>query len=234
MFVLGLGLGMVMQVLVLAVQNAVDYSDLGVATSGATLFRSIGGSVGTAILGSIFAAGLKSNLQTNLRTHPAAVAGLSHAQIGKLSGAVGNPASLKRLPTGRPRRLHHLVHQRNRACVPGRAPRSPPPPSCSAGCSRNGRCATTAEASAGISETFAAPKPPDSLAELSRALSVLLGHEGPAAAGRADRGAGRGSTSPRPRPGCSCASTDEPGRRVEDASSAWDIPLERAQQGLQS
>ena len=55
MFVLGLGLGMVMQVLVLAVQNAVDYSDLGVATSGATLFRSIGGSVGTAILGSIFA-----------------------------------------------------------------------------------------------------------------------------------------------------------------------------------
>ena len=55
MFVLGLGLGMVMQVLVLAVQNAVDYSDLGVATSGATLFRSIGGSLGTATLGAIFA-----------------------------------------------------------------------------------------------------------------------------------------------------------------------------------
>ena len=42
MFVLGLGLGSVMQVLVLAVQNAVDYEDLGVATSGATLFRAIG------------------------------------------------------------------------------------------------------------------------------------------------------------------------------------------------
>ena len=54
MFVLGLGLGLVMQVLVLAVQNAVDYSDLGVATSGATLFRSIGGSIGTALLGAIF------------------------------------------------------------------------------------------------------------------------------------------------------------------------------------
>ena len=39
MLVLGLGLGMVMQVLVIAVQNAVDYRDLGVATSGATLFR---------------------------------------------------------------------------------------------------------------------------------------------------------------------------------------------------
>ena len=54
MFVLGLGLGCVIQVLVLAVQNAVDYKDLGVATSGATVFRSIGGTVGVAVLGSIF------------------------------------------------------------------------------------------------------------------------------------------------------------------------------------
>jgi EmrB/QacA subfamily drug resistance transporter len=54
MFVMGLGLGLVMQVLVLAVQNAVDYADLGVATSGATLFRSMGGSLGTAVLGAIF------------------------------------------------------------------------------------------------------------------------------------------------------------------------------------
>ncbi len=59
---LGLGLGMVMQVLVLAVQNAVDYRDLGVATSGATLFRSIGGSVGVAIFGAIFSAGLIAGL----------------------------------------------------------------------------------------------------------------------------------------------------------------------------
>ena len=54
MLILGLGLGMVMQVLVLAVQNAVPYDMLGVATSGATLFRSIGGSLGTAVLGAIF------------------------------------------------------------------------------------------------------------------------------------------------------------------------------------
>ena len=54
MLVMGLGLGMVMQVLVIAVQNAVDYGDLGVATSGATLFRFIGGSVGTAVLGVAF------------------------------------------------------------------------------------------------------------------------------------------------------------------------------------
>ena len=62
MMVLGLGMGMVMQVLVIAVQNAVDYRDLGVATSGTTLFRLIGGSVGTAILGAIFASRLTTNL----------------------------------------------------------------------------------------------------------------------------------------------------------------------------
>jgi predicted MFS family arabinose efflux permease len=62
MLVLGIGLGMVMQVLVIAVQNDVEYRDLGVATSGATLFRLIGGSLGTAILGAIFAARLSANL----------------------------------------------------------------------------------------------------------------------------------------------------------------------------
>jgi hypothetical protein len=54
MFVFGLGLGSVIQVLVIAVQNAVEYKDLGVATSGVTYFRSIGGSFGTAVFGSLF------------------------------------------------------------------------------------------------------------------------------------------------------------------------------------
>ena len=62
MLFLGLGMGMVMQVLVIAVQNDVEYRDLGVATSGTTLFRLIGGSLGTAILGAIFAGRLASNL----------------------------------------------------------------------------------------------------------------------------------------------------------------------------
>ena len=62
MLLLGLGMGLVMQVLVIAVQNAVDYRDLGVATSGNSLFRSIGGSVGTAVLGAIFAARLGAEL----------------------------------------------------------------------------------------------------------------------------------------------------------------------------
>ena len=55
-------MGLVMQVLVIAVQNAVDYRDLGVATSGTTLFRLIGGSLGTAAFGAIFAARLASTL----------------------------------------------------------------------------------------------------------------------------------------------------------------------------
>src|SRR5205823_6856632 len=59
MLLLGLGLGMVMQVLVLAAQNAVAYEHLGVATSGVTLFRSIGGSVGVALFGGIFAYALQ-------------------------------------------------------------------------------------------------------------------------------------------------------------------------------
>ncbi len=54
MLVLGLGLGSVMQVLVLVVQNAVQYSLLGAATSGVTLFRGIGGSLGAAVFGTIF------------------------------------------------------------------------------------------------------------------------------------------------------------------------------------
>jgi len=60
--VLGLGLGMVMQVLVLAAQNSVDFEHLGVATSGTTLFRSLGGALGVAIFGAIFANGLHADL----------------------------------------------------------------------------------------------------------------------------------------------------------------------------
>ena len=60
--VLGLGLGLVLQVLVIAVQNSVGYSDLGVATSGVTFFRSIGGSFGVAIFGAIFSNRLASEL----------------------------------------------------------------------------------------------------------------------------------------------------------------------------
>jgi hypothetical protein len=64
--VLGMGLGGVMQVLVIIVQNGVSHSELGVATSGATFFRSIGGSFGTAIFGAIFSNVLVGNLASHL------------------------------------------------------------------------------------------------------------------------------------------------------------------------
>ncbi len=62
MFVFGVGLGLVMQILVVAVQNAVPYEQLGTATSGATFFRSIGGCFGTAVFGAIFSNLLATNV----------------------------------------------------------------------------------------------------------------------------------------------------------------------------
>src|SRR5262249_17539673 len=72
MLVVGLGLGFVMQVLVLAVQNAVEYANLGVATSTATLFRSMGGTIGVPIFGAIFANQLASELGGRLTPSVAA------------------------------------------------------------------------------------------------------------------------------------------------------------------
>jgi len=86
MLVLGLGLGLVIQVLVLAAQNAVDYKYLGVASSGSTLFRQIGGSIGVALFGAIFANQLAGNLLGKLP--PGA----------HVPAAAANPAVVKRLP----------------------------------------------------------------------------------------------------------------------------------------
>jgi EmrB/QacA subfamily drug resistance transporter len=86
MLVLGLGLGMVMQVLVLAVQNAVPYDMLGVATSGSTLFRSIGGSLGTAVLGAIFSARLAAELAG--AGSGSSVSGLDPSAISRLPAPV--------------------------------------------------------------------------------------------------------------------------------------------------
>src|SRR5206468_11871994 len=85
MVVLGLGLGLVMQVLVLAVQNSVDYKDLGVATSGSTMFRSIGGAIGVSLFGAIFSNRLNTELAERI---PAAV----HLP------ATTAPATIKALP----------------------------------------------------------------------------------------------------------------------------------------
>jgi EmrB/QacA subfamily drug resistance transporter len=62
MLVLGVGIGLAMQVLTIIVQNTVDYRDLGVATSGVTFFRTMGSSFGAAVFGTIYAHQLKPKL----------------------------------------------------------------------------------------------------------------------------------------------------------------------------
>ncbi|MCL3992524.1 MFS transporter [Streptomyces lavenduligriseus] len=66
MAVLGTGIGLVMPVLVLAVQNSVRPADLGSATSANNYFRQIGGSVGAAVFGTLFAQRLTSALRAEL------------------------------------------------------------------------------------------------------------------------------------------------------------------------
>ncbi|TMD44150.1 MAG: MFS transporter [Chloroflexi bacterium] len=73
MAVLGLGVGLVTQVLVMAVQNAVDYRNLGAATSGVIFFRSIGGAFGTAIFGAIFSNQLASHLASLAPSLPSGI-----------------------------------------------------------------------------------------------------------------------------------------------------------------
>jgi EmrB/QacA subfamily drug resistance transporter len=63
MLVVGVGIGLTMQVLVLVVQNDAPPRDIGVATSAATFFRSMGGSLGVALFGAIFAARLNGELR---------------------------------------------------------------------------------------------------------------------------------------------------------------------------
>jgi hypothetical protein len=93
MAVMGLGVGMVMQVLVLAIQNAVEQRDMGAGTSVANFFRSIGGTFGTAVLGAVFAARLGAELAASLpssltgRLDPASLAE-TPAVIARLEPAV--------------------------------------------------------------------------------------------------------------------------------------------------
>lgn len=91
LLVLGLGLGMVMQVLVIIVQNAVDFEDLGVATSGATFFRSIGGSFGVATLGAVFTGTLNADLARLIATTPLPP-GFDPAEVQQ------DPTIIQRLP----------------------------------------------------------------------------------------------------------------------------------------
>jgi EmrB/QacA subfamily drug resistance transporter len=160
MLVLGIGIGLVMQVLVLVVQNAVDYRNLGVATSGVVFFRSIGGCFGVAVFGAIFSNRLASEL-TRLGTALPASAKSGHIP----------PSQLARLPA--PIRDSFVTAYADAlttvfiVAAPVAAlafvlawllPEQP--------------LRTTVE-TAGVGEAFAMPREQSSLAEIDRALSTL-------------------------------------------------------------
>jgi EmrB/QacA subfamily drug resistance transporter len=160
MLILGLGIGLVMQVLVLAVQNDVDYRDLGVATSGATFFRSIGGCFGVAICGAIFSnrlgdelAGLGGNVPPALASGNVTgdqVAQLPAAAHDAFVGAYADALSTVFLVCAPIAALAFVLAW----LLPEKPLRR------------------TVEA-AGVGEAFAAPKHHDPLAEIERALSTL-------------------------------------------------------------
>jgi DNA-binding MarR family transcriptional regulator len=139
-----------------------------VATSGATLFRSIGGSVGTAILGSIFSNRLSSELATSLPRG---------ATFGLPGVGSANPAALKRLPAP----IHSIyIHAFTNALSTVFA--------VAAGVAavafvlswalRQLPLRDSIASASGVGESFAMPKQTDSLAEASRALTALIGREG--------------------------------------------------------
>jgi MFS family permease len=156
---LGLGMGMVMQVLILAVQNSVEYKYLGVATSGTMLFRSVGAALGVALFGAIFAGGL-------------------HARLGPqgmefLTGAV--PAALHDLPP--------LIHQEYINAVMAALR----PVFVVAACTgvlgfvltlfmRETELRETAPAEA-LAESFAMPRDATSVDELERIVTALIARE---------------------------------------------------------
>jgi hypothetical protein len=93
--IFGIGFGLVSQVLVLAIQNAVEPRDIGITTAAANLFRALGGSVGVAVFGAIFASGL-SGAQVDperLQASPAAIHSLPADARAAIEHAVASALS---------------------------------------------------------------------------------------------------------------------------------------------
>jgi len=106
MGMIGAGLGLTMQVFVLSVQNSVDYRDLGVGTSAATFFRSIGGSLGVAVFGEIFANRFAAALPAQLK---------ASAQFAGGGGMHLTPAQLKTMKHAYPQVFEQFLNAFNHA-----------------------------------------------------------------------------------------------------------------------
>jgi MFS family permease len=86
--ILGLGLGLLMQNLVLAVQNTVRATDIGTASASVAFFRSVGGAIGVSVLGAVLAN----------RVQELAVEGFAAAKIPVPAGSAGASMDLKDMP----------------------------------------------------------------------------------------------------------------------------------------
>jgi hypothetical protein len=99
MIVLGSGMGLVMQVLVTSVQNAVPMQDIGAATAGANFFRSMGGSFGTAVFGALYSNELPSALARNFASRHVSPPSFSFSNL--------TPRLLRALPV---KELAAIIH----------------------------------------------------------------------------------------------------------------------------
>jgi hypothetical protein len=91
MVIVGVGLGMSMQTLILGLQNGLEPKDMGAGTSTATFFRSMGGSFGVAVLGTILRSGLDTEMRDRL---PAAFAQLPAEQAKAYAAQLGGKVSI--------------------------------------------------------------------------------------------------------------------------------------------
>jgi EmrB/QacA subfamily drug resistance transporter len=94
-FVVGFGLGLFMQTTVLATQNSVEMSDMGVATSAVTFFRTLGGAIGASVLGAVLIAQERGSAASNIAAHGAVrgplyafTAGMDRAYLWAIPAAV--------------------------------------------------------------------------------------------------------------------------------------------------
>ena len=97
MFLIGLGLGQMMQTLTLASQNAVQPNQMGVATGASTFFRQIGGTLGVAVLLSVLFAALPGNIITANENKATITAGLNAALTPSIADAPKNAAIMKEI-----------------------------------------------------------------------------------------------------------------------------------------
>ncbi|MFM8595421.1 MAG: MFS transporter, partial [Chloroflexota bacterium] len=90
MYLFGFGLGMTMQTITTAIQNSVDFRDMGTATSATTFFRSMGGTIGAALFGTI--------LSSRLTVHMQEIFGNIPMPEGGMDGAMNDMQALQKIP----------------------------------------------------------------------------------------------------------------------------------------